>query len=278
MRDFSLDDSLSQLLIAQRMLSDIFARIVREADDAALDGRPKPQEPEPRLYCRYTSSLETLIGEGKQYGTIYAEPPWPCELSPPLGSFYYRKQMSVEALAALPIRQLAAPSSHLHLWTTDQRLLHAIQVLEAWGFNYAGSLVWIKPHLGAGDHWRVCHEYLLLGTRGNAPFVDYRPRSWLFEAPHSMSPACKPLGIRSLIERVSPGPRLRLFVQRQTEGWTSWGEPFESNYSDDDDDFGKEDEDDTGIEPPVFFQEATADSFTVLPTTDAPNTKTTNRD
>lgn len=45
MRDFSLDDSLSKLLIAPRMLSDISAQIVREADDAALDGRPKPQKP-----------------------------------------------------------------------------------------------------------------------------------------------------------------------------------------------------------------------------------------
>ena len=27
-----------------------------------------------------------------------------------------------------------------------------------------------------------------------------------------------------LIERVSPGPRLELFAQRQAEGWTVWGD------------------------------------------------------
>ena len=64
----------------------------------------------------------------------------------------------------------------------------------------------------------------------------------------------------------------------QTEGWTNWGEPFESNLSDDDD-ILDEDNDDTGIEcePPIFVQqELAADRFSVLPTGDAPNTESGN--
>lgn len=139
--------------------------------------------------------------------------------------------MSVEALAALPIRHLAAPSSHLYLWTTDQHLLHARQVFEAWGFNYAGSLVSIKPHLGTGDQWRVCREFLLLGVRGNLTIPDRTQQSCLFadRGRHS----AKPSVFRKLIEKVSPGPRLELFARSQAEGWTTWGDQIQPDLFDD---------------------------------------------
>lgn len=254
MRDFSIDDSISQLLIAQRLLSDVSGRLIREADDAALEAsrrNPLDHQQVPILFCRYTSSLESLISQGNKYGTIYADPPWPSERDVEAGSFFRRKPISVEALAALPVRELAAPSCHLHIWTTDQFLLDARQMIETWGFTYKGSLVWIKPQLGDGDYWRVSHEYLLLGVRGDAIFTDYRPRSWFCQASFTLSDS-KPFAVKALVERVSPGPRLTLFANGQNQGWTGWGEPIPSN------DFDDDDEDDIQVPAPMLIQEAAA--------------------
>ena len=74
------DDIVAQLLVAQRMLSDVSARLVRESDEPTREAARR-EDPTPRSFG-YTNSLEGLIQSGKQYGTIYAEPPWPCDDSP----------------------------------------------------------------------------------------------------------------------------------------------------------------------------------------------------
>ena len=124
------DDIVAQLLVAQRTLSDLSTRLVRETDEPAREAARR-EDPTPRSFG-YTNSLEGLIQSGKQYGTIYAEPPWPCDELPTQQR--RRRKLPVDAIAALPIGQLAAPSSHLHIWTTDRFLRDAMQIIEAWGF------------------------------------------------------------------------------------------------------------------------------------------------
>jgi N6-adenosine-specific RNA methylase IME4 len=238
----SNDDIIAQLLVAQRMLSDVSARLVREADEPAREAARR-EDPTPRSFG-YTNSLEGLIQSGKQYGTIYAEPPWPCDDAPTQQHGYRRPQLPVDAIAALPIGQLAAPSSHLHIWTTDRFLRDAMQIIEAWGFAYKGSLVWICPELGNGDYWGIGHQYLLLGVRGSAPFSTYRPRSWFFDARHSVASDVKPYVIAALIKQISPYPRLHLFNESVTDGWTTWGQRVPSySEEDDEDDWGPDDAD-----------------------------------
>src|SRR5262249_9122792 len=46
--------------------------------------------------------------------------------------------MKFEALAALPVRELAAPTGcHLFLWTSGPFLPQAMRLIEAWGFTYS---------------------------------------------------------------------------------------------------------------------------------------------
>jgi N6-adenosine-specific RNA methylase IME4 len=46
--------------------------------------------------------------------------------------------MSYEALAALPVKELAAPSGcHLFLWTSGPFLPQALALMAAWGFKYS---------------------------------------------------------------------------------------------------------------------------------------------
>ncbi len=227
-------DIISQLLVAHRMLSDVAARLVREADDS---GRPMNQrdDPTPRVFG-YTNSLEKLIEEDRQFSTIYAEPPWPTDGLQRRGSKFDRQRFTVEALAALPITKLAASSSHLHIWTPDRFLREAMHVIESWGFIYAASLVVVSPEHGDGSYWGIGHQHLLLGVRGDAPFSGYRPRSWFFEPDRSVQSDWKPYLAKTLVELVSPYPRLHLFDESVSDGWISWGQRVPSCSNDDEED------------------------------------------
>lgn len=168
------------------------------------------------------ADLEELVSQGTTFATIYADPPWPYgnQATRAATSNHY-KTMTLEDLAALPVAELAAHNAHLHLWTTNAFLHDALHLIPKWGFEYKSCLVWVKPQMGLGNYWRLSHEFLLFGIRGQCPFLDRGQQSWVSEprTKHSQ----KPEKVRKLIEKVSPAPRLELFGRRCTQGWTVWG-------------------------------------------------------
>lgn len=172
--------------------------------------------------------LEALVEQGVRFPTIYADPPWPYANTAARGAAenHYRT-MTLEDIRNEPVREVAAEQAHLHLWTTNAFLREAFDVLRAWGFRYKSCLLWIKPQLGMGNYWRVSHEFLLLGVRGNLPFRDRTCRSWLI-APRTLH-SRKPFAFRELIERVSPGPYLELYGREEqpNTGWTVYGNQVE---------------------------------------------------
>ena len=180
----------------------------------------------------YGIGLHQMIHENRKFGTIYADPPWQYANAASRGAAEnHYETMITDAIADLPIAQLAADEAHLHLWTTNAFLFEAERVIKAWGFNYKSCLIWVKPQIGNGNYWRVSHEFLLLGVRGNLTFPDRTQQSWLFadRGRHS----AKPSVFRRLIEQVSPGPRLELFARSQAEGWTTWGDQIQPDLFDD---------------------------------------------
>lgn len=166
--------------------------------------------------------LYKLVRKGLKFGTIYADPAWrysnQATRAATDGEY---PTMTVEEIAALPIRELAADQCHLHLWTTSAFLFECPKIFDAWGFTYKSGFVWVKPQMGIGNYWRLSHEYLLLGVRGDLTFLDRSLISWLSadRSKHSS----KPHAIRCMIERASPPNRLELFGRDATEGWTVWG-------------------------------------------------------
>ena len=221
---------LLKLVSATRLIEEPCAQLIAQADRESLTAESASRAE--RILQgiahsgRSVRRLEALIEGNERFGTIYADPPWQYENSASRGAAenHYRT-MAVAAIAALPIAPLAAADAHLHLWTTNAFLFEARQFIESWGFTYKSCLVWIKPQLGNGNYWRVSHEFLLLGVRGNATFADKTQQSWLCteRTKHSAKPAI----FRKLIEQVSPGPRLELFARFQAENWTSWGDQIE---------------------------------------------------
>lgn len=172
-------------------------------------------------------ALATRIeaGETEPFGTVYADPPWQYgnQGTRASNTEHYGGE-TVEWLCDpenMPVARLAAPNSHLHLWTTNAFLFDAKRVMEAWGYTYKSCYVWVKPQIGMGNYWRVSHEFLLLGVRGSLSFEAKNLRSWgeFKRRQHS----AKPEEIRDKIHLASPGPRLELFARRAVEGWTCWG-------------------------------------------------------
>jgi N6-adenosine-specific RNA methylase IME4 len=175
---------------------------------------------------RAETDLYRLVEANKKFGTIYIDPPWQYSNQATRASTDNHYQtMPVDEIAALPVGELATEKSHLHLWTTNAFLFECPKLLEAWGFEYKGVLVWAKNQMGIGNYWRVSHEFMILGVRGKLTFSDHSQMSWILtdRTKHS----AKPDDVARRIETVSPGPYIELFARRTRENWTVWGNEIE---------------------------------------------------
>ncbi len=182
---------------------------------------------------RAADSLDALAaavasGDQDPFGTIYLDPPWGYSNQGTRGATdNHYPTMSIDDIAGLPVAELSAAESHIHLWTTSVFLPDAFGLLAGWGFSYKSYLVWDKPQFGLGNYWRGPCELLILGTKGNAAFLRHDVRGILREdrTKHSR----KPDAFRQLIETVSPGPRLEMFARQTFDGWVSWGNEIETS-------------------------------------------------
>lgn len=82
------------------------------------------------------------------YSTIVADPPW--HYDERVVAFDKTKPMpystmSNEDIADLPVVDLASPGAHLFLWTTNQHLWAARDIVVGWGFEPSQVLTWCKP-------------------------------------------------------------------------------------------------------------------------------------
>lgn len=176
-----------------------------------------------------------------RYPCIQADPPWMERGGGKIkrGADRHYPLMPTADIAALAplVKDVAAADAHLWLWVTDNFLPDGLRVMEAWGFRYVRTWVWVKGEvasagprkgrfelqLGLGQYGRNAHEQVLFGVRGAAmvPPPDRRPPSVIFgrRGQHS----AKPAEAYDVIERVSDGPRLEIFARSGRAGWTALG-------------------------------------------------------
>lgn len=183
----------------------------------------------PEVAAGCFSDLQELIDDGKKYGCIYADPPWKYSNKATRANVeaIYDGTMDIAALKAMRVEDLAADDAHLHLWTTNAFMPYAFGLMEKWGFEYRSCFVWVKPQMGIGNYWRVSHEFMLLGIRGDAKrFNNHSQMSWrsIDRTKHS----AKPDEIRDTLRLVSPGPYLELFGRKAVSGWDVFGNQIET--------------------------------------------------
>jgi N6-adenosine-specific RNA methylase IME4 len=174
------------------------------------------------------------VGRAARFAAILIDPPWRFAVRSPKGEGRSASQhyacMTLDAVAALPVAEWAAPDAWLFLWATTPLLPQALQVMGAWGFSYSGNaFAWVKQnpsgvgfHTGLGFTTRKNIELCLLGKRGKPRIAAHDVRE-LIVAPrreHSR----KPDEVYGRIERLCSGPYLELFARQQWPGWRALGD------------------------------------------------------
>jgi N6-adenosine-specific RNA methylase IME4 len=165
------------------------------------------------------------------FAVIYADPPWK------YGNARTRSAaakeypvMKIADLRALPVGDIAAPSSTLHLWTTAPFMRDALDLGESWGFKYKTiGFLWAKrntkantPFFGMGNYSRANVEPCLLFTRGRPVVKDRGVPQFLWSP--KLRHSEKPDEIRKRIVRLfGDVPRLELFSRHVVPGWERWG-------------------------------------------------------
>ena len=161
------------------------------------------------------------------FDVVYADPPWRYRAVPDRVSSspeHHYPTMDIEVIKALEVP--AADNAVLFLWGTAPLLPEALQVIDAWGFEYRTGGVWDKVNIGIGYWFRGRHEHLLVGVRGSfkPPAQEHRVGSVFTEKRTRHS--SKPDAVREWIEAAFPDPphrRLEMFARESRDGWTCWG-------------------------------------------------------
>jgi len=160
----------------------------------------------------------------KRYQIILADPAWRYDapLSDNRRIENHYPTMSLEAICALPVSDLAAPDAAVFLWAA--MLKEGFAVLKAWGFDYRAHVVWVKPSIGMGQWVRVQDEILLIGIRGNMPVpLEANRSSSVIHAARGRHSE-KPVEAYEIIERGFPEfEKIELFARRARPGWARWG-------------------------------------------------------
>lgn len=184
-------------------------------------------------------------GKVGPFSLIYADPPWKW------GHFGEKDKENEQGKGRTPdqhyetltyddikafrvgsqtVQEIAHKDAVLLLWCTAPNMISALDVMEAWGFDYKTHFVWVKfktgrLQTGMGLVTRNAHEVLLYGTRGKMPGPQYQPPS-VFLYPRGRHSA-KPLQIRGEIEKMFPdfdkSVRAELFAREPGAGWSCFG-------------------------------------------------------
>lgn len=198
-------------------------------------------------YCARCYPQGGAGNDAIRYPVIYADPPWGWSqtalkdrgsaraVEKEYGTMAAPRGHAATEIEALPVQDFAADDSALFLWATGPKLIHALAVMNAWGFTYKTiAFCWVKENrkspglfLGMGFYTRANVELCLVGTRGKGLKRKDAGIRQVVQAPvqqHSV----KPEEVAERITRLYDGPYLELFARRQRPGWDVWGNEIDS--------------------------------------------------
>lgn len=183
--------------------------------------------------ARQVERMSVALPPG-QFNVLLADPPWQYDFAETDS-----RNLDVNQYPTLPVEQICdyrdddgrsiaeaiAPDAVLFLWATSPKLTEALQVVEAWGFDYRTSAVWVKDRVGMGYYVREQHEWLLIARRADFPPPPNESdrRSSVIQAPRGAH-SVKPDKAYEMVESMYPtGKWLECFARRDRPGWTAFG-------------------------------------------------------
>ena len=180
--------------------------------------------------------VENIFTTDKKYQIIYADPPWQYNKrnNPKTkfgkGAYGHYNLMTMQEIANLPVKKIAAENCALFLWVTFPYLNEQIKLFDAWGFRYVTlGFSWIKtnpkndkPFLGIGFYAKSNCEICLMGVKGKMKPISNRVSSCIISPRQEHSR--KPSEVRKrIVELFGDVPRIELFARQYADGWDCWG-------------------------------------------------------
>lgn len=180
----------------------------------------------------------------KQYQVIYADPPWDYggkmqydestikgknigfkkKIFLSSASFKY-PTIKLRQLKELDVNSIAASDCVLFMWTTGPQMENAIELGEAWGFEYKTiAFVWDKMVHNPGHYTLSQTEFVLVFKKGKFPQPrgarNIRQMVTIHRGEHSV----KPVEIIDGITKMFPEQdKIELFARNNYIGWDNWG-------------------------------------------------------
>jgi N6-adenosine-specific RNA methylase IME4 len=192
------------------------------------------------------NTLESLYPKlpNKKFDVIYADPPWhyngklqydksskgkeEIDLSKKIfistANFKY-PTLKTSELMQIPIPEISKDDCLLFMWTTNPHLAQAVELGEAWGFEYKTvAFVWDKMNHNPGQYTLSHCELCLVFKHGRIPTPrGARNIHQLVRSPRKEHSE-KPIEVIQAIEKMFPHQeRIELFARKEIKGWSSWG-------------------------------------------------------
>ena len=169
----------------------------------------------------------------KKYDIIYCDPPWRYQLVLSGGSAAknHYPTMSAEELMALPVKDIAADNCIMFMWIGSPKLITAIRVGYAWGFDYSTfGFVWDKQIPVPGSYTLSQTETCLIWKKGKIPTPRGSEKERQFLSVRKGRHSEKPLQVKERITKMFPEQsKIELFARRDDlfadidDGWDYWG-------------------------------------------------------
>lgn len=176
--------------------------------------------------ARRKLEAERLAKETGRFPVILADPAWEYDFS---RSDSRRIENHYQPSSVDEMKELIPPATDdavLFMCATSPKLREALELMEAWGFEYKTNMVWVKDRIGMGYYARQKHELVLIGTKGDGlelPDPSTRPES-VFYAPRGEHSE-KPEELYKIIEGMYPPyGKYEMFARKTRTGWKVWGD------------------------------------------------------
>jgi N6-adenosine-specific RNA methylase IME4 len=176
------------------------------------------------------SCIDQLSVKGARYNLVLADPPWDYGLSKSgthsADPARHYPTMPLTQIKSLPVGSLVAKDALLWLWTPNCLLAQALEVMNAWGFEYVTHAIWVKRRgCPSKSPVRPMHETLLMGRRGQGLISTGPAMTSAFVDPQTVTMhSKKPAHFAQELERLYPDAgKVELFCRHARRGWAALG-------------------------------------------------------
>lgn len=157
------------------------------------------------------------------YDVIVIDPPWK------YGTKYDPEGRRVSSpypeMAQDELTKIKLPAKDdcvLWLWTTNDFILDAYELLEEWGFAPKALLTWDKVNIGIGYWLRNVTEHCILAVKGSPVWTNKKYSTLISEKRNAHS--AKPEGFYAMVDDICVGRKLDYFARKKRDGWSVYGD------------------------------------------------------